>query len=315
MSCPTQAVVGQNLTFTVDTKGKTGAPADATGDVAYSVYEDETTTAILTGTMAKLAGETGFYSEQIAISTANGFERYKTYTVRIKATVSGKSLAQSYSFIAVGTADVSVTTDTELGATDICNLALLEIGATQIADYFDTTANGLLCQVLYPQARNEVLIKVKPNCAREFADLGAELSGSSLPDMAEWEYAFNLPSDCLHLIAQVLESNHEQKYKCAKRQGKLLTNYYSNDDDDSAYIEYIFKQVDASEYDPFLVAAIALKLAIKLVAAKTGDKKGELAGRLIRKYLKIVLPDAIAANQEQEYADDEGSYSWLDARN
>lgn len=79
------------LTFTVTTHTfATGALTDADGDPAYRVYEDETGTAILTGTMAKLddANTTGHYSEQITLSAANGFEVGKSYSIYITAAVS-----------------------------------------------------------------------------------------------------------------------------------------------------------------------------------------------------------------------------------
>lgn len=78
------------LTFTVvTTRVDTGAATDADSAPAYRVYEDETSTPILTGTMALLdSGNTaGFYSEQITLSAANGFEKGKSYNIYIQATV------------------------------------------------------------------------------------------------------------------------------------------------------------------------------------------------------------------------------------
>lgn len=80
------------LTFAVNThNASTGAQTDADSAPSYRVYEDETGTPILTGTMALLddTNTTGFYSEQITLSTANGFEKGKTYNIRIAATVAG----------------------------------------------------------------------------------------------------------------------------------------------------------------------------------------------------------------------------------
>lgn len=80
------------LTFTVTTHTfATGALTDADGNPAYRVYEDETGTAILTGSMAKLddANTTGHYSEQITLSAANGFEVGKSYSIYITAAVAG----------------------------------------------------------------------------------------------------------------------------------------------------------------------------------------------------------------------------------
>ena len=78
------------LTFSVQTQRfDTGVATDADSAPSYRLYEDETGTPILTGNMAALDGSNtnGFYSEQITLSAANGFEVGKSYTIRIDATV------------------------------------------------------------------------------------------------------------------------------------------------------------------------------------------------------------------------------------
>jgi len=90
MGCQSEVDIGDNLTFSVCTHDPdTGVLTDADGVPAYRVYEDETSTAILTGNMAKLddANTTGFYSELMNCTAGNGFESGKTYTVYIEATV------------------------------------------------------------------------------------------------------------------------------------------------------------------------------------------------------------------------------------
>ena len=90
MGCPSEVEIGDNLVFTITTHDPdTGVLTDATGNPAYRVYEDETGTAILTGSMAKLddANTTGFYSESIACTSGNGFENGKSYNIYITATV------------------------------------------------------------------------------------------------------------------------------------------------------------------------------------------------------------------------------------
>ena len=117
MGCPTQCILGQNLTFTIQARAATGAPVAATGAVSYSAYEDETATAIVTGSMTQLASQTGFYSEQIECTTDNGFERYKSYTIRITATVSSVSVAKTYTFLCLGTEDTVTATTGALTST------------------------------------------------------------------------------------------------------------------------------------------------------------------------------------------------------
>lgn len=88
------------VTFVVNTHDDTGAAADADSVPTYRVYENETGTPIVTGSMALLddANTTGCYSEQITLSAASGFEKGKSYNIRITATVGGIAGAIIYTF-------------------------------------------------------------------------------------------------------------------------------------------------------------------------------------------------------------------------
>lgn len=89
------------LTFYCNTQVfATGVATDADAVPAYRVYEDETTTPLLTGTMALLdsANTAGLYSEQITLSAANGFETGKQYAIYISATVSSVAGATHRTF-------------------------------------------------------------------------------------------------------------------------------------------------------------------------------------------------------------------------
>ena len=101
MGCPTEVEIGANLVFSVITHvAATGAQSDADAPPDYRVYEDETATPILTGSMAILddANTLGFYTELIACTSGNGFENGKTYTIYITATVSSVVGGISYGF-------------------------------------------------------------------------------------------------------------------------------------------------------------------------------------------------------------------------
>jgi hypothetical protein len=101
MGCQAEVVIGKNLTFTITTHDPdTGELTDADALPVYRVYEDETAIAILTGTMTLLdaANTTGFYSELIACTTANGFEVDKSYNIYISAIVDGDTGGISYGF-------------------------------------------------------------------------------------------------------------------------------------------------------------------------------------------------------------------------
>lgn len=82
--------LGDLVTFYANTHNPSnGSAVDADAVPNYHVYEDETATPLITGTMALLNGANtvGFYSEQISISGSLGFEKGKSYGVYIQAVV------------------------------------------------------------------------------------------------------------------------------------------------------------------------------------------------------------------------------------
>ena len=99
MGCPSECILGDNLVFSVCTHDPdTGVLTDAAAVPSYRLYEDETATPIAAGNMAKLddTNTTGFYTELVACTAANGYESGKTYTIYIAATVDGDTGGISY---------------------------------------------------------------------------------------------------------------------------------------------------------------------------------------------------------------------------
>jgi hypothetical protein len=125
------------LTFPANTHtASTGAATDADGAPAYRVYEDETSTPILTGTMALLdsANTAGFYTEQITLSAANGLEKGKCYTVYIEATVGGVKGTMSHTFQIEAEVDSNSVSNIGSGVITAAAIATDAIDADAIAD-------------------------------------------------------------------------------------------------------------------------------------------------------------------------------------
>lgn len=125
------------LTFPAIThRFDTGALTDADAVPAYRVYEDETGTAILTGNMAKLddTNTTGFYSEQITLSAANGFEKGKCYTVYITAAVNSVTGGQNHTFQIEAEVDSNSVSNIGAGVITAAAIATDAIDADAIAD-------------------------------------------------------------------------------------------------------------------------------------------------------------------------------------
>jgi len=137
------------LTWTVNTHAvTTGASTDADSVPTYRIYEDETGTAIATGSMAKLddANTVGFYSEQITLSAANGYEVGKCYSIYIASTVSGVSATKSENFNVIATPAAAMTAADIRAALGMAS-ANLDTQLTAIDDAIDTEIAAILAAV------------------------------------------------------------------------------------------------------------------------------------------------------------------------
>lgn len=99
--------IGDSVVFTCNTHNpNTGAAQAADSAPTYRIYENETQTAIATGVMSALdnTNTTGLYAETIALTEAAGYERGKTYTIYIEATVAGVtgSMAHAVQILDIG---------------------------------------------------------------------------------------------------------------------------------------------------------------------------------------------------------------------
>ena len=200
---------------------------------------------------------------------------------------------------------------------DICNLALVQDGANLIITLADrdTSDEAKLCRQLYPLVRDICLTDWEWNGPSKFATLGNAISGT---ESADWEFVFNLPADCLQVIAQVDEGSRRRKppYEVLGRQ--LFTNDLSNSDGDSAYIKYI-SVADVSKISPQVIEYIALKLALMMGPKLLGvSDASSIIMQTMEKQLRLsVFPKAVGRNQaegDEAGGNDEGEFSWAKGR-
>jgi len=101
MGCQSEVKLESDLTFSICThNAETGVLTNADASPTFRIYEDDTGTSIMTGTMAAIdAGNTtGFYLKKIACTDANGFEANKSYSIYITAIVGGYRGGISFGF-------------------------------------------------------------------------------------------------------------------------------------------------------------------------------------------------------------------------
>jgi len=207
----------------------------------------------------------------------------------------------------------SVIVDGETASiTNLCNYAYAKLGGAwqqnKLASYNETTDSAELCQRLWPNIRKEVLIRgskggVNWEEALKFSETGAELADANIPEMANWDYAFTLPSDCLRVIRQVSELDRGTEYAFKVMRGMLLSDSYGNEDADVAYIEYIYDNDNVDEYGPALYNAMATLLASELAGATvSAERRAELRAE----FESLVMQLASNQQQAQVYFDDAG---------
>lgn len=143
---------------------------------------------------------------------------------------------------------------------EICNRALDAIGVQPITAFDEATKQGGLCRRYYPQVRDDVIRSHPWNCALARASLPALVDGPT------WGYAFayQLPSDCLRVLAVNAADPFEHPWKVEGR--SIVT-----DREAPVGILYLRRIDDSGFFDPMLVSAIAARLAMELAQPLTSD--------------------------------------------
>ena len=182
--------------------------------------------------------------------------------------------------------------------TAIANLALQHLGETSIISLDDTgDKTSRVCGITYPQARDEALQTAPWSCAKKQAAI------SKLADapLYKWAAAYQLPADFIRLVELDGADAWEPTEYFDRMGDQLMTGNADSDADvaDAIPIEYIFRQTDATKFDPLLVECIALIMAMKMARSLTGsDTK---AAQLREEYERVVLARARTLNATQIY--------------
>lgn len=133
----------------------------------------------------------------------------------------------------------------------ICNLALSMIGSARILSMGDQTPESEACLLHYDMVRDEVL-RLHP---WNFAIKRTTLTESDTDPLYGWAIQYELPEDCLRVLAVNDVNENQDPPRWVVEGKKLLTN------DDSARIRYIFRNTNCAQYDVTFVQALAVRLS------------------------------------------------------
>lgn len=210
--------------------------------------------------------------------------------------------------------------------TDICNLALGKLGGAGDAldgNAFIDSIDGddkvsAWCKISFPRIRRTVITDLATSQASfrstiRFKDLGNEVGDDNLPEIGNWDHAFNIPTDCLMVVSQFSEGSiatrDQRAYSdpggmvffqweiVANKAGSgklLLTDVLSNTDGNSAFIEYVIDTPKTAGFSENMIDCIATLLASEVAPVVGKDMKASTAMRAL--YEQVVLPKAKKAN-------------------
>jgi hypothetical protein len=179
----------------------------------------------------------------------------------------------------------------------ICNNALIEVGAQTISALSDTTERARICNEQYFKIRNELLYAHPWN----FALKRAELASTVTEPEFEWDTEFTLPSDCLRVLDTDLYKDMDYQIE-----GRFL---YANTD--AIKIKYIAEIADVTKFTPGFAECLSLKLAASICYRLTQNAtlKESIEAKFERRLKVVRTFDAQEGVGSRIYAD-----SWLNSR-
>jgi len=171
---------------------------------------------------------------------------------------------------------------------DVCNHALLKVGADTIAslDVSASTAEGTiqtarLCNILFDQALEETMRIYTWNCCTRRA-IPVKLAAA--PAFGH-KFAFQLPNDALRIINVFNNTNqYDDGIRWVLEGREILCDY------DVIYLKYVAKPSNIGTLDPLATQALICNLALKLSIPLHLDN--DMHSQILQELEQVVLPRA-----------------------
>jgi hypothetical protein len=185
---------------------------------------------------------------------------------------------------------------------EICNSALIKVGASRITSLSDGTKSALICNEQYPKLRREVLRQHPWN----FAIRRKALAASVVEPEFDFSQAFVIPSDVLRILSTDLPKHLDWAVEQnSSGQRVLLT------DSDTCKIRYIKDVSDTTIYSPDFEEALALRIAMDL--AYSLAQSTSLTRELQRQF-KEMLATARSIDAQEGSMEEFDDGEWIETR-
>ena len=139
---------------------------------------------------------------------------------------------------------------------EICNSALLQLGAQAITSLTENSKNGRLCNARYTTVRDSVFRSHPWNSLVKRQKLAADTT----TPIYGFDFQFTLPADCLRVL--FLDA-YDSNYKVEGR--KILCN------ESSLFLVYVSQVTDPNEMDVLLRETISAALAADIAYSITAN--------------------------------------------
>ena len=198
-------------------------------------------------------------------------------------------------------------------ATQICNLALIEIGAATLTSFeSDQTKEGKIARIIFHPCRRLALA----HCGWNGAKKSAQLTQMEVTTPTFWTYAYEVPDDCVRILSIHAADDlytvvpYELQYQTAGSAADE-TEYAVLANSNKLYIRYIWDQQDLGAMSPGFHDVFSFELARKFAGALA---KSEAAKELTDKQLRRRLTIAKAIDGQEEYPERLAEGSWQSSR-
>ncbi len=187
--------------------------------------------------------------------------------------------------------------------TDICNSALALIGNAQISDIGGTDTRSTTCKLWYEKKKRELLSH--PDVDWTFARTRKKLTAEDTP-LFGWSNSYAKPADYLRLRRHTDDQTYYPNtlyykgdipsYPYTIEGQSILTNK------DECFVLYIQDIINPTKFPPLFEAALYTSMAAVLATRLAANPKQQI--QLLEIYLKVALPDAMAADGNENYEEE-----------
>lgn len=155
----------------------------------------------------------------------------------------------------------------------ICNLALANLGKSNINDLTEASTEAKACNQFYEHTR-DLLLQSYP---WHFAGKTAALAEITNDKPGKWGYAYKRPVDCLKV--RWIRREYSLTDPCPQTLQQEITNPYELEGEavycnlSPAFLRYTWKLTDPTKFTELFVEALAWHLTVRLAMPLTRDTK------------------------------------------